>query len=320
MNAYMFTSCYIITLAVVLDFIIGDPEWFYHPVRMIGAIINKLEQSLRYVFSANIKFAGILLVVMTVSIVYVACFGILKMTSHINVWAVYVLEAIMIFFTLSIKSLAKEGVIIGGLLRRNKLEKARQRLQTIVSRDLSQESRNGLIRALLETLTENISDGIVAPIFFAIIGGAPLAMAYKAVNTLDSMVGYRNEKYKDFGWCAAKTDDVVNYIPARLTGALIVFVSFIFFKHPLKAIHVWLRDAQKGPSPNGGIPIVVFAGALDIMLGGDCMSSSGIIHIPTVGGNRIELRVQDIYWAIFYIYLVSVCMVGFYILICMVVI
>jgi adenosylcobinamide-phosphate synthase len=136
------------------------------------------------------------------------------------------------------------------------------------------------------------------------LGGGPLALTYKAVNTLDSMVGYKNEKYKDFGWFSARADDVINYFPARITGILIVVTATITFQHPIKALRSWIRDAQKGPSPNGGIPIVTFAGARDITLGGDCFAQDGSrICIPKVGGKREGLLFDDIKWANGFVYL-----------------
>jgi adenosylcobinamide-phosphate synthase len=303
---------WIILLAIVLDLLIGDPRWLPHPIRWMGFFISKLERKLRKTIQ-DPKFAGVLLWLIIVNGTLFLTSSLLVVAIVIDVRLGVVVNIIMIFFALAIRSLTDEGRVIRKLLKLGDLEGSRKRLQTIVSRDCSREDESGIIRGVIETLTENLSDGIIAPLFFAMIGGGPLALTYKAINTLDSMVGYKNEKYKDMGWFSAKADDVVNLIPARLTGLLIVVIAFFTFQHPIKAARVWKRDAQKGPSPNGGIPIVTFAGARDIQLGGDCFSQDGTrICIPNVGGERKKLLTKDIWWANGIIYLTTALIVSFF--------
>ena len=305
----------IIALAIILDFILGDPLWLYHPVRLIGFLANKLEKLLRKTLPYSLKLAGVILNITIVGGTFAFFYFVSLSIFKVNYYLGFGFEAVFIYFSLAINSLTKEGRIIKKMLANNQTAQAKARIRTLVSRDLSQESRNGLIRATLETFTENLSDGVIAPLFFAMLGGAPLAMTYKAVNTLDSMVGYKNERYKDLGWFSAKLDDIVNYIPARITGLLIIFSSAVLLKHPLKALKAWRNSSKKCPSPNGGIPIATFAGAMNIILGGDCYDKEGrVVKIPEVGAGRKELLISDIKWVNIFIYLSASVMTAAYFL------
>lgn len=305
----------IILSAIILDLAIGDPKWLPHPIRWMGFFIAKLDNLLRIKVN-NLKIAGIGLWFIIVVGTAVVSIAVLLMATWINVWLGVLVNIIMIFYALAIRSLTDEGRVMRRLLKRGDLEGARNRLQTIVSRDCSREEQRGIIRGTIETITENLSDGVIAPLLFAMLGGGPLALTYKAVNTLDSMVGYKNEKYKDFGWFSARADDVINYIPARITGILIVVTATMTFQHPIKALRSWIRDAQKGPSPNGGIPIVTFAGARDIELGGDCFAQDGSrICIPKVGGMREKLMLDDIKWANVFVYFAVIIFLAVYFII-----
>lgn len=305
---------WILAIAIILDLVLGDPKWLPHPVRWMGYFITYFEKRLR-IKVTNLKLAGVILWLIVVGGTVAISFLVLLMAAWINVWLGIAVNVAMVFYALAIRSLTDEGWIISKMLKKGNLQSARNRLQTIVSRDCSREDERGVIRGVIETLTENLSDGVIAPILFAMIGGGPLALTYKAVNTLDSMVGYKNEKYKDMGWFSARVDDVVNWVPARITGSLIIIVSILTFQHPIKAIKAWIRDAQKGPSPNGGIPIVTFAGARDITLGGDCFAQDGSkICIPKVGGKLEELSIKDIWWANAYIFFSSFIVFCIYIL------
>ncbi|MDF1496511.1 MAG: adenosylcobinamide-phosphate synthase CbiB [Patescibacteria group bacterium] len=293
----------VILLAILGDLILGDPKWLPHPVRWMGFFITYLEKGLR-IKVKNLRLAGVLLWLIIVGGTALVSTGILLMAAWYNFWFGLAVNVIMIFYALAIKSLTDEGWIIAKMLKKGDIQSARNRLQTIVSRDCSGEDQRGVIRGTIETITENLSDGVIAPLLFAMIAGGPLALTYKVVNTLDSMVGYKNEKYRDFGWFSARVDDVVNYFPARITGLLIIIVAVFTRQHPIEGMKAWIRDAQKGPSPNGGIPIVTFAGARDIELGGDCFAQDGSkVCIPKVGGKREELSLDDIKWANGFVYL-----------------
>lgn len=301
----IFRTWPIIPIALALDLLIGDPVWHYHPIRIIGRLATWLEPRFRRL-TRNMRLNGALFNLLIVVGIAVLTYLVAKAFYALNFLTGIFFEIIIVYFCLALRSLTDEGRIASRYLKANNFEMARNRVQTIVSRSLEHEDERGVIRALLESLMENLSDGVIAPLFFAMLGGAPLVLAYKAINTLDSMVGYKNEKYRDFGWFSARLDDVANFIPARLTGVLLVMSSAIFGQHPIKAIRAWKRDAQLGPSPNGGIPIAVFAGARDISLGGDCYDKEGnVIPLPQVGGQRKELTLQDINWALIYIFFIS---------------
>lgn len=293
---------YIIILAVLVDLIIGDPRHLPHPVQAIGWLITVLEPVFRKTIQ-NLKIAGLLMSVLIVGLITVFVLLISILGFIISPTVGIVVQIVLITSGLAVNSLAREGWMVRRFLKLNQTDKARARVQQIVSRDLSKEDRAGITRALIETMTENLSDGVIAPLIFAALGGATGIWFYKTVNTLDSMIGYKNERYRQFGWFAARLDDVVNYLPARLTGLLIFMTSALLLRKPLSAIKAWIRDAQKGPSPNGGIPIVTFAGAIDIRLGGNCYDHSGkLIPIPKVGGRRDKLKTQDISWALAFHY------------------
>lgn len=300
--------------ALILDILFGDPKWLYHPVRAIGACTILLERFLRRTLSSHLRIAGVFLTI----IIVVGTFAITEMLlvgfSAISPWLGTLFNIIGMYTAFALHSLSKEGWVVRSLIKRGDLGTAKERVAQLVSRDLHREGEQGIIRATLETITENITDGVVAPLLFAMIGGAPLALAYKAVNTLDSMIGYRNKTYRDFGWFAARLDDVVNFIPGRITGLVLVVSAFLLAKHPIKAIRAWVRDAQKGTSPNGGIPIATFAGALDLRLGGDCWDKEGKrIAIPYVGGERVRLVPDDILWANVFLYVsTALIMIGYF--------
>ena len=294
MDIQYFLKEYQLVLAFLLDLLLGDPARFPHPVKMMGWWIFKLETVLRKKFNQHLKFAGILLNLATVLPAYLIPVIMISISDLISPVLGALINIFLIYTAISVKSLILAGNGVIDYLKAGQIEKSRIALQEIVSRDTSKIDKNQIIRGAIETTAENISDGIIAPLFFAALGGAPLVMAYKAVNTLDSMVGYKNEKYISFGWFSAKIDDIANFIPTRITGMLIVIIAVLTGKHPwLAAKSIW-RDGQKGPSPNGGIPICGIAGALDIRLGGQCFDKNGsVIDIPFVGGDRKELKYSD---------------------------
>ena len=302
MDIQYFLKEYQLVLAFLLDLLLGDPARFPHPVKMMGWWIFKLEIVLRKRFSNNLKLAGIFLNLATVLPAYFLTLIVIAVLNDVSPILGTLAGIFFIYTAISIKSLILAGNKAINHLKAGQIEKARTALQEIVSRDTSKMDKNQIIRGTVETTAENISDGIIAPLFFAALGGAPLVMAYKAINTLDSMVGYKNEKYINLGWFSAKIDDIANFIPARITGALIIVVAVLTGKHPwLAAKSIW-RDGQKGPSPNGGIPICGVAGALNIQLGGQCFDKNGsVIDIPFVGGGKQELKYSDFYQTIMFV-------------------
>lgn len=311
-NFFILPAWGIVAFAVCLDLLIGDPPWLYHPVRAIGSLSTTLERLFRARIAPT-RLAGTLFALSTICIVTGIALALTWITFRIHPLLGTLVQILGIASALAIHSLAKEGWVIKQLLVNDQITEARERISLIVSRDMSEATPHDIIRALLETLTENLSDGVIAPLCFAMIGGLPGIWFYKTINTLDSMVGYKNERYLEFGWFSARLDDVVNLIPARITGVLMLLTSLLLHKNTKQAIKAWKNDAQKGPSPNGGIPIVTFAGAQDIRLGGDCKDQKGtVIAIPYVGGSRRSLTISDISSALVFHYLSTFLCIGIF--------
>ena len=211
----------------ILDWIIGDPYWFPHPVIYIGKLISFLDKKGRKLCKTNssIKAFGGFIVIIVAAVSFLIPFIILRATSSIT-WLYTILNVIIIWTTLAAKCLGAEAKKVYYALKDKNLEDARVKLSYIVGRDTKELSDNEIIRADVETVAENTADGVIAPLLYAMIGGAPLAMMYKGINTMDSMLGYMNEKYRYIGFFPAKVDDVFNFIPARITGLLICYGFF----------------------------------------------------------------------------------------------
>lgn len=256
--------------AFILDCIIGDPKSKFHPVALLGTLIAHLEKLLLGENHAPLRkiFSGGVLVALVLPIVYGASSWALQVASSYDLWLWYVLSALMLSFTITPRSLAEAGYEIRGLLLRGDLANARLKVGWIVGRDTKRLDGREVARATVETIAENIVDGIISPLFYFFLGGVPLAVLYRAVNTMDSMVGYRNARYLCFGKVAARTDDVFNYIPARITAVLLVLAAFLLRLDGKNAARMIWRDARKHPSPNSGFSEAGVAGALGVRLGG----------------------------------------------------
>jgi len=253
-----------------LDLLIGDPRWMPHPIIGIGKAIAWLEEKIRrFTKSARQeKIGGAALVAIIVLGAYSLTWGAVTLAEKVHPLLGWVLSSFLIFTTLATKSLAEAAQQVSQPLQAGNLPEARKYLGYIVGRDTENLPEGEITRGVVETVAENIVDGIISPLFYAFLGGAPLAMAYKAVNTLDSMIAYKNPRYLHFGFLAAHLDDWANYIPARLTGGLLWLAILMQGKDYQKAWQIKKRDAVKHPSPNGGIPESLVAGALGIRLGG----------------------------------------------------
>lgn len=273
-----------LVLGYVLDLAIGDPERLPHPTRWIGRLISILENKLRKLTGTpgRERAAGVLLVLLTVLIVYFVTLLILFVSYEISPLLCFVASAFFVWAGLSVKSLGDEA---RGVLEAlgNGIEAGRKRLSRIVGRDTEALDRKEVLRATVETVSENASDGVVAPLFYLALGGPALMMAYKAVNTLDSMVGYKNAKYKDFGWFSARVDDAANYLPARVAAALVVSASFILGYNWKRSARITLRDGAKHPSPNSGVIEAAFAGALGVRFGGSSSYGAVASTKPFIG-------------------------------------
>lgn len=261
---------YLPLLAILMDRLIGDPRSNFHPVVMIGNLISFLESWLLKPQSARFikNLAGALLVFLVLGTTYSLVWGIMELLAKLHPWAQFIGAGLLLSFTIAPDSLAKAGHEIHHYLLTGNLAEARRKVGWIVGRDTEQLTVAEVTRGTVETIAENIVDGIISPLFYFVIGGVPLAFLYRAVNTLDSMVGYKNDKYGDFGMVAARVDDVFNYIPARLTGILLVLAATILGLNVRGTITAIWRDAAKHPSPNSGFAEAGVAGALGIRLGG----------------------------------------------------
>ncbi|MCI7261453.1 MAG: adenosylcobinamide-phosphate synthase CbiB [Selenomonadales bacterium] len=258
-------------IAFLIDTIIGDPRTKYHPVVLMGKLIALLEHCFyRADDSDNKKFVmGIMLVIITLLISYEVAAAIMMLSYQIPFsWGSAAVGGLLLSFMISPNSLAKAGKGIYALLIMGELTEAREKVGWIVGRDTNDLDDAEIARATIETIAENTVDGIIAPLFFFVLGGVPLAVLYRAANTMDSMIGYKNEKYLYFGRGAAKLDDVLNYIPARITAMLFLFSALILGFDYRNAYRIMQRDAAKHPSPNGGYAEATMAGALHIRLGG----------------------------------------------------
>jgi len=299
------TEAITLTAAYLLDLAIGDPRWMPHPVRGMGWMIAKMEKTLRKTGvrsqesgdrKLTEKLSGVLLVTTVVGATYAFFYYInyLLLTSHFPLLTSYlsfIVLAILIATTIATRELINSAKAVIDEVKTGNVETARGKLGMIVGRDTQSLDRKGILKATIETLSENASDGIVAPLFYFALGGLPLAMAYKAVNTLDSMVGYKNETYRNFGWAAARLDDIANFIPARITGVLIVMASFfVYVSLPTSyfSLKIMLRDGRKHSSPNSGVPEAAMAGALGVQLGGPSMYGGILVEKPFIGEDRGE--------------------------------
>lgn len=280
-----------IVLAFLLDALIGDPRWLPHPVRLIGRAIEGMESALRLRIKDQ-RLAGALLVLAIAGGAFLSALAVTHALRSFTEGAVGVLARVLIIYLVS-TTIALRGLVesVKGVLQSPDLDDARKKLGHIVGRDTQGLDKDGVRRAAVETLAENTSDGVVAPLFYLALGGLPLAVLYKAVNTLDSMVGYKDEKYLELGRASARLDDILNYVPARITGVLMVFSALLIPGLNMKeALRVMLRDGGKNPSPNAGVPEAAMAGALGIRLGGPSTYGGKTIEKPFIGdGDRAVL-------------------------------
>lgn len=255
-------------IAYIIDRLIGDLRSIPHPVIIIGKCITLLEKMIRITTIKNLKAVGILFPVIIVGGTFLIVTFLLELLTFIHPLVSILVQILLISTTIATKGLADAALGIHHLLANKNLEQARSSLSMIVGRDTEHLDEGEITRGTIETVAENIVDAIISPLFFALIGGAPLAMAYRATNTLDSMIGYKNDKYKDLGWASARFDDVLNYIPARITGLLLIISSAWLRLDVKNAYKIMKRDAKLHPSPNSGIPESAVAGVLQIQLGG----------------------------------------------------
>lgn len=286
-----------VVLGFVLDLLIGDPHWLYHPIRLVGALISALEKLLRGVFPKNKNgelTAGIFLLALTAGITTGCAWGLLYLAGRIHPWVRFVLETVMCYQLLATKALKDETMKVYTALSQGDLKQARYAVSMVVGRDTEVLDETGVTKAAVETVAENASDGVIAPLLFLAIGGAPLGFFYKAVNTMDSMVGYKNDKYLYFGRAAARFDDVLNYIPARLSGALMSAAASFCGLDAGNAWKIFLRDRRNHSSPNSAHTEAAAAGALHIQLAGNAYYFGKLYEKPTIGDPDRPVEYEDI--------------------------
>lgn len=257
-------------LAYIIDLLVGDPPGLPHPVVLMGKLISGLEGLLRPHFrtpAAQLAAGGVLAAVVVGSSYVVTALS-LFLLNVVHPWLAAAAEVWLISTTLAARGLSRAAADVLKPLRGGDLAGARVMVGRIVGRDSGSMDAAGVTRATVETVAENIVDGVVAPLFYALIGGAPLAMAYKAVNTLDSMVGYKDDRYLYFGRFSARLDDVANFLPARWAGLMLLAAAWLTGRDAGKSLGCVLKYAKKHPSPNSGIPEAAVAGALGVRLGG----------------------------------------------------
>lgn len=285
---------FVVLMAFLLDGMIGDPMWLPHPVRIIGTAINKSELWIRKRVRSphGQKMGGIVLaVIIVLSSVLFTCFLLSVLQRFTAPGGTILAGCIVIYLTsttIALKELSGSARNVVRAVQNKNLVQARFELSMIVGRDTAMLDEHQILRADMETLSENLSDGVLAPLLYLVLGGLPCAMAYKAINTLDSMVGHKNEKYLYLGWASARLDDLLNYIPARLTGLFIVFASGLVTRSvsdTVRALKTMIRDGRKHPSPNSGVPESAMAGAVGIRMGGPSSYGGIIVEKPFLGSD-----------------------------------
>lgn len=310
-------TAFILTCAWIVDVLIGDPEGWPHPVRWIGLLIGKTERCARAWF-VNKKAAGVFIGIVVPCAAYLSALLFTAALDDISPVLGFAASVLIVYWCVSTRCLADEAEGILVMLRHGDAEEARRRLSRIVGRDTGNLDEQGIVRATIESVAENTVDGVIAPLFYAAVGGPALALAYKAVNTLDSMVGYKNDTYRELGWFSARLDDVANFIPARLS--LVMIPLAVLLSNPtraLAALRIGIRDGRRSPSPNAGNPEACFAGALGIQLGGPCSYGGVVGNKPLIGDCEKIIEREDISRSVRMLWLSSLCCAIFFAALCL---
>lgn len=292
---YSFVNILIMPLGYIMDLVFGDPYWFPHPVRFIGKLISKTEKFIRKHAKSekSLKYWGILMWLVPVVTTALVTALIVKIASF-NKYVEIFVSAFIIYTTLSTKCLKDEATKIYEVLETGDIKKSRVQLSYIVGRDTTNLSQSEIIRATVETVAENTVDGTISPMFYGFLFGPVGAMTYKAINTLDSMVGYKNDKYLNLGCVSAKLDDVANFIPARLTAIFMPLGAFLCGMNGINSFKIAIRDRKNHKSPNCAFAEGAAAGAIGVQLGGTNIYFGKEVYKPTIGDKKRELENYDI--------------------------
>lgn len=284
---------YILPAAFLLDFLLGDPIHFPHPVRWMGKIITALEPKFRKL-PVGLTLSGAMFSISLIFIVWFSTFLIVATAQSIHPLAGIGIQTLIIYYSISIRSLSDSAMSVYRPLEKGQLQQAKNKLAMIVGRDVEKLNDSQIAQAAVETVGENLVDGVISPLFFAAIGGAPMAMAYKMINTLDSMVGYKNEKYKHFGKPSARIDDIANFLPSRLSIVIIAIAAQILNGKGGRSFKIAVTEGTNHTSPNAGYPEAGFAGTLRVRLGGPNTYSGCLLSKPFIGASFAEAEPDHI--------------------------
>lgn len=300
-------SLFALLIGFVLDLLLGDPPRCPHIVVGMGKIISLMECGLRKIFSKTPKgelCGGLILAILLPVFWFGITWGVLYLCALVHPWLRFVIESLLCWQCLALRSLSDASMKVYAALEQNDLPAARLAVGQIVGRDTAALDTAGVTRAAVETVAENVSDGVIAPMLFLAAGGAPLGVLYKAINTMDSMIGYKNNRYLYFGKAAACLDDIANIIPARLAGLLMVLSAYFLKLDGKNAWRIFRRDRYNHKSPNSAQTEAACAGALHVQLGGDSYYFGEFVHKPTLGDDDrpiepadIRLANQVLYWS-----------------------
>jgi len=294
-----------IAVAFLADLVFGDPRWFPHPVKAIGRFAMALEAPMRRTIP-HAKWAGSATAGIVVGTTALAAWALLTTAGHAFAWLRDAVSVLLLYTCFAGRDLADHAMAVSGALAHGDIGLARNRVARMVGRDTAPLDEPGIVRATVESVAENTVDGVTAPLFFAFAGGPVLALAYKAVSTLDSTFGYKNERYLDFGWASAKLDDLAAWIPARITFPAIAVAALVTGNHPRAAWSLGLRDCRNHASPNAGWSEAAFAGALGVQLGGPLSRRGQVIGMPQMGEPRESLQRRHIRRAVVLMAMTSV--------------
>jgi len=291
--------------AYLLDLLLGDPQGFPHPVRLIGRLISGLERALRKAHSSPswLILAGVILAGTVCGVTFLATHFLIRFLGDLSLVAGLAASIFLGYITLATRDLHVETRKVLRALEAGDLPRARQELSLLVGRDTAHLDEPEILRALVETIAENISDGVIAPLFYLGLGEPAWAMTYKAINTLDSMLGYKNERFRHLGWASARLDDVANFLPARISGGIIVLSSLILGKGWKDSLRILLRDHARHQSPNSAWPEAAMAGALGVQLGGWNYYFGRPSPKPFIGDRKRNIERKDVReaWRILYL-------------------
>ncbi|MGI5921230.1 MAG: adenosylcobinamide-phosphate synthase CbiB [Syntrophomonadaceae bacterium] len=297
LNTPVLLSMVALIIGFVLDLCLGDPHWMPHPIRLMGKMIAGGETLMRRLLPPTEKgefIGGAVLAISVMSVSTAVPYLILWGAEQVHILLRVAVESVMCYQILAVKALKTESMKVYGQLVQNDLSGARQMVSMIVGRDVENLNQEQITKAAVETVAENTTDGTVAPLLYIAIGGVPLGFLYKSINTMDSMLGYKNERYLHFGKFAARLDDIVNYIPARIAALLMIFASFWLRLNYQNAYHIFKRDRYNHASPNSAQTESVCAGALGVQLAGDAYYFGQLYPKKTIGDPLRPIAYEDI--------------------------